>query len=247
MMGRQAAWSRHPVHADSEVKGKVPPKAKTKGGASGAVSSNVPWTQPARAKGNAKGKAKAPRESGAAAPHDDPQLAAKAEGKGKGTALEPPAKATPTGGASGAAVSSEEPQPPAFAKDKGAAAAIHAEGADGALEPEFYARLDAPYDPHVPSAKQVHADSEVKGKVPPKAKTKGGASGAVSSNVEPAQPAKAKGNDKGKAKATSESGAAAPNDDPQQPANAEGKGKGKALEPPTKACLLYTSPSTRDS
>ena len=40
---------------------------------------------------------------------------------------------------------------------------------------------------------------------PPRAKPKGGASGAVSSNVEPTQPAKAKGNDKGKATATSES------------------------------------------
>ena len=62
-MGRQATWSRHPVHADSEVKGKVPPKAKTKGGASGAVSSNVEPTQPAKAKGNDKGKAKATSES----------------------------------------------------------------------------------------------------------------------------------------------------------------------------------------
>ena len=62
-MGRQATWSRHPVHADSEVKGKVPPKAKTKGGASGAVSSNVEPAQPAKAKGNDKGKAKATSES----------------------------------------------------------------------------------------------------------------------------------------------------------------------------------------
>ena len=62
-MGRQATWSRHPVHADSEVKGKLPPKAKTKGGASGAVSSNVEPAQPAKAKGNDKGKAKATSES----------------------------------------------------------------------------------------------------------------------------------------------------------------------------------------
>ena len=40
---------------------------------------------------------------------------------------------------------------------------------------------------------------------PPRAKPKGGASGAAAPNVEPTQPAKAKGNDKGKAKATSES------------------------------------------
>ena len=39
--------------------------------------------------------------------------------KAKGTAVEPPAEPTPTGGASGAAVSGDEPQQPATAKNRG--------------------------------------------------------------------------------------------------------------------------------
>ena len=89
-------------------------------------------------------------------------------------------------------MSGDEPQPPATAKDKGAAAAIQAEGADGALGSEFDAPLYADYDPDVPSVAKRKACGFEGLEPPPTAKPKGAASGAAAPNVEPTQPAKAK-------------------------------------------------------
>ena len=83
-----------------------------------------------------------------------------------------------------------------------------------------------------------HIPGKVEGlEPPPKAKTKGGASGAAAPNDDPRQPAKAEGKVKGKAleppaKATPKggaSGAAVSGDEPQPPANAKVKGKGKGF------------------